>query len=225
MIMNKLIKSLSLVLGLLLFTGTAHANLPWGSTAPLQVSGATPTCTYTATALACIENMTAPVTAITLAGMTAGTNYTLILMQDGTGSRTLAQASVTGAPALVAAESAANGYAVWVIQATSASAATFVADYSNADLTGVFKSVITSNGSAIAPAATASQSAAIVAPGVSAATACLCQAQTLPATWSTGIVLSCLPATNSVTCMATNEGPTNTFTPAAISINVRLVGP
>src|SRR5216684_6128551 len=98
----KTFKSLALIFALTLgLAGRSFAAVPWGTatTTPLQVSGATPTCTYTATALACIENMSANVTSITLAGMTAGVQYTLVLMQDGTGSRTLAQTSVTGAPA------------------------------------------------------------------------------------------------------------------------------
>lgn len=217
----KAIRSLLLALGFVAFLAAPSlAALPWGTTSPLQVSGATPTCTYTATALACIENMTANVTSITLAGMTAGTVYTLVLMQDGTGSRTLAQASVTGAPALTTAESAANGYAIWTIMATSASAATFVADNSNGGLFDSYTATLTSPGTALTTGVMLSQGSSIV-PGMSASNNCQCVAQTLPATWQTGIVLGCLPATNLVTCEAFN--PTaGTITPVAISLNVRI---
>lgn len=199
----------------------ALAGVPWGTTAPLQVSGATPTCTFTATALACIENMTANVTSVTLAGMTVGTYYTVALMQDGTGSRTLVQTSITGAPALTAGESTANSYAVWIVQATSATIAAFVTDYSNVSLADTFISFTTSAGSAVATGVTQAQTA-IVAPGASASTPCSCQAQTLPATWQTGIILQCLPATNTLTCEETN--PTaGTITPAAITMTAKFL--
>ena len=71
----------SLALSLILVAGLsvqAFAGLPWGSTAPLEVSGTTPTCTYTSTALACIENMTGNVTSVTLAGITSGLYSDLI---------------------------------------------------------------------------------------------------------------------------------------------------
>jgi hypothetical protein len=218
----KTLKSIALSFALILgLTSPSWALVPWGSTAPLQVSGATPTCTYTTTALACIEDMTANVTSITLAGMTAGTTYTLVLMQDGTGSRTLTQTSVTGAPALTTAESAANGYAVWTITATSASAATFVSDYSNVSLTPVFFSANTSNGTSVSSGVMQGQGA-IVAPGAAAATPCICTAQTLPATWQTGIALACLPATNSITCEEIN--PTaGSITPAAITLSAKFL--
>jgi hypothetical protein len=217
--MKNLIKALILSIGLMLIAPAAHAAVPWGTTGPLQVSGATPTCTYTATSLACIENMTANVTSITLAGMTAGVNYTLILMQDGTGSRTLVQSSVTGAPALVAAESAANGYAVWTINATSASAATFVSDNSNAPLFDVYKAQFTSSATVNGSGTTVSQGTAVF-PGLSVNDTCICMPQTTPATWQTGAVIGCLPATNLATCQTSNASA-GSITPAAVSVNVR----
>lgn len=199
----------------------ALANVPWGTTAPVQQASATPTCTYTATALACIDKMGADVTALTLAGMTAGTYYTMVWMQDGTGSRALTQTPITGAPALSTAESAANGYAVWIIKATSASAATFVADYDNTPLLSTWTSTQASNGTAVAPGAIQAQPT-IVAPGMAVSNECVCQAQTLPATWQTGIVIACLPLTNAVQCI--EENPTaGTITPTAVTVNVRLV--
>lgn len=199
----------------------ALANVPWGSTAPVQQASATPTCTYTATALACIDKMGADVTALTLAGMTAGTYYTMVWMQDGTGSRALTQTPISGAPALSTAESAANGYAVWIIKATSASAATFVADYDNVPLFTSWTSTQASNGTAVAPGAIQAQPT-IVVPGMAASNECVCQAQTLPATWQTGIVIACLPATNAVQCV--EENPTaGTITPATVTVNIRLI--
>jgi|ERR1700722_5355811 len=221
--MNR-IKALVLSAAILLLAPfTANAGVPWGSTAPLQVSGATPTCTYTATALACIENMSANVSSITLAGMTTGSVYTLVLMQDGTGSRTLTQASITGAPALTTAESAANGYAVWLIQATSASAAAFLVDYSNLDLRDSFVSQITSSASATGAGATVAQGSAIF-PGMTAALGCSCVPQTTPATWQTGVVLGCLATTNLATCQASNASA-GSITPAAVTVTVRGLRP
>lgn len=198
----------------------AFAKLPWGSTAPLQVSGATPTCTYTTTALACIEDMTTNVTSITLAGMTAGSYYTLILMQDGTGSRTLAQASVTGAPALTTAESAANGYAVWLIKATSASAAAFVADYSNAPLGDTWTSTFTTDGTPLTTGTVLTEPT-IVAPGMALANNCYAVAQTSAASWAKGIQLSCVPFVNGMAVQLSNPTAT-TVTPTAVTVNVRI---
>lgn len=224
--MNRIKLILSTVLlSLGLSLSSAFAALPWGSTAPLQVSGATPTCTYTSTALACIENMTAPVTSVTLAGMTAGTSYTLVLMQDGTGSRTLTQASVTGAPALTTAESAANGYAVWLITATSASAATFVSDYSNVSLADVFQETTASLGTAITGGTTQSQGSVVV-PGVTVASVAVCQPQTYTGTnWVSGMFVTALTGTNFVQCNVVNPVGTATITPTAVSVNVRILKP
>ena len=202
----------------------ALADLPWGSTAPLEVSGATPTCTYTSTALACIEDMTGNVTSVTLAGMTAGTYYTIVFMQDGTGSRTLTQASITqatGGLAVPAIPSTANQYTAWIIKATSASAATFVQNYDNVSLLPFFTATQTTAGTAVAPGAYQLQST-IVVPGMIAGSLCLYQAQTLPATWQTGIVAGCLSLTNAVQGVELN--PTaGTITPAAVSANLRII--
>lgn len=215
--------SLALVLGL---SAPSWAALPWGSTAPLEVSGATPTCTYTSTALACIENMTANVSSVTLAGMTAGTYYTLIFMQDATGSRTLTQASITqatGGPALPTILATAANYQAWVIKATSATAATFVASYDNPSLAPFFTATLTSAGTAVAPGAMQAQTT-LPLPGMSVASVCLCEAQTLPATWQTGVILGCLPLANSATCEIFN--PTaGTITPTAVTVNVRMINP
>jgi hypothetical protein len=204
----------------------ALAAIPWaagaGTGAPLQVSGATPTCTYTATALACIEDMTANVTSITLAGMTAGTYYSLILMQDGTGSRTLAQTSVTGAPALTTAEKAANGYAVWIIKATSASAATFVTDYSNAPLFNDWTTGAGIAGTAVAAAGTAITQAipTVVIPGLGTSNTCSCNTQAITGT-NVALHTRCVPATNAATCYWQNESAAS-VTATTATFNVRI---
>jgi len=222
--MNK-IKSLVLSLILIAgFSAPAFAAFPWGSTAPLEVNGATPTCTYTATALACIEDMTAAVTSVTLAGMTAGDYYTIAFMQDGTGSRTLTQTSITqatGGPAVPAIPSAANTWTVWIIKATSATAATFVSNYDNAPIFKQFTAAQTSNGTAVAGGAMQAQPT-IVVPGMTSANVCLCQPATLPATWQTGVTAGCLAETNAVQCEEFNPTAA-TITPTAVSVNIRLV--
>ena len=204
-------------------SSAAHAGIPWGTTgAPLQQASATPTCTYTATALACIDKMGANVTSLTLAGMTAGTYYSIIWMQDGTGSRTLAQTAITGAPALSTAESAANGYAVWVIKATSASAATFVTDYDNAPLFGSWVDAVTTNtGQAVAPTAAAQAAPTIVAPGMTAANHCTVSPQGVPSSWQGGITLYCIPQTNAVQLEFVNASAA-TITATATAVNVRI---
>lgn len=220
--MNKIKTSILSLAVLLASVVPSFAALPWGSTAPLQQASATPTCTYTATALACIDKMGANVTSLTLAGMTAGSYYTMIWMQDGTGSRTLTQTAITGAPALSTAESAANGYAVWLIKATSASAATFVTDYDNAPLTNIFAQAVTTNtGQAVAPTAFAQAAPTIVAPGASASSNCQVTSQGLPSSWQAGIVLYCIPSTNALVLDFVNPSAA-TITATATAVNVRL---
>lgn len=222
--MNKIKTSIASLAILLASSIPALATVPWGSTAPLQQASATPTCTYTATAMACINKMTANVTSLTLAGMTAGTYYTMIWMQDGTGSRTLTQTAISGAPALSTAESAANGYAVWLIKATSASAATFITDYDNAPLTNVFAQAVTTNtAQAVAPGAAAQAAPTIVAPGTSTSSNCDLTLQALPSSWQTGLILYCIPSTNAVTLQFVNPGATNTITATANAVNVRIL--
>lgn len=213
--------SLALVFGL---SSLSWAALPWSTSDPLEVSGATPTCTYTSTALACIENMTAPVTALTLAGMTAGTYYTLIWMQDGTGSRALTQASITqatGGPAIPAITTAANSYQAWVIKATSATAATFVASYDNVSLAPFWTATQASNGTAITGGTIQAQPTVVV-PGMSVSHTCTCQAQTQPASWNTAVTLSCLPLTNALQCIEQANNGAVTITPTAVTINIRI---
>ena len=194
--------------------------IPWGSTAPLQQSSATPTFTYTATALAGINQMTANETSLTLAGMTAGKYYLAIFVQDGTGGRTLTQTAISGAPGLLPSESGANQYAVWLIKATSASAATFVVDYPNRKLFDVWTSAINSAGTALSATATQAQTAQVV-PGLANTNTCTCSPATLGSNWTTGISTFCVAATNSATCEIANAGA-GTPTPAAVSLNTRI---
>lgn len=225
--MNRIKRIAIAFLAAVSLSAPAYAAVPWaagaGTGAPLQVSGATPTCTYTATALACIEDMTANVTSITLAGMTANTYYTLILMQDGTGSRTLTQTSVTGAPALTTAESAANGYAVWVIKATSASKAAFVVDYPNAPLFDSWTTGAGIAGTAVAAAGTAITQAipTVVVPGLSASNDCSCNTQAIGGT-NVAIHTRCIPATNAAECVWQNESAASvTATTATFNVRIR----
>jgi len=203
------------------------AAFPWSSADPLEVTGATPTCTYTTTALACIEKMTANVTSLTLAGMTAGTLYTIIWTQDGTGGRTLTQTPITqatGGLAVPAIPSGANAWTVWTIKATSASAATFVQNYDNSPLWDTWNQagsgIVATAGTAVANGVTQAQTTLVV-PGMTVNDYCQCMAQTLPATWQTGIQLACLPTTNGAACQEIN--PTaGSITPVAVNLNVRI---
>lgn len=224
--MNK-IKTAFLSLALLAASvAPSLAALPWsagaGTGAPLQVSGATPTCTYTATALACIEDMTANVTSVTLAGMTAGSYYTLIFMQDGTGSRTLTQTSITGG-SLATGTTGANQYDVWLIKATSASAATFVQDYPNAPLFDTWTNGAGTAGTAVAAAGTAITQAipTVVIPGLAASNDCSCNPQAIAGT-NVALHTRCVPATNAATCYWQNESAASvTATTATFNVRIR----
>lgn len=203
-------------------TPPAAPKVPWG-TINVQTS-ATPTCTTFATSPVCILNMTANITAMTLSGVpaTPGHFATLIFQQDGTGSRTLTVASTVLAPggnytALPAITTAANSYSVWVVQG-SAAPYKVVAAYDNLPLSGTFYTTQTSNGTAVAPGAAQAQPT-IVVPGMVAGSTCACQAQTLPATWLSGITLSCLPQTNAVQCVEINASGA-TITPTVVTLTV-----
>lgn len=222
---------LSIVLGFTLALAGcagAWAAVPWGApgnvtVANSEVSGATPTCTYSSTLLTCIEDMTANVTSVTLAGMTAGTYYTIMFVQDGTGSRTLTQASITqatGGPALPAIPSTANTYTAWIIKATSASAATFVQNYDNVMLWDTWNMLQVGAGTTVT-AATIQAQTAIVAPGMTANNNCSCVFSNPDANFNKGLTMGCVPATNSVTCNEVNPTAANA-TPTAGNIIVRI---
>jgi hypothetical protein len=198
------------------------AVLPWGSTAPVTQTGGTPTDTMTATALAAINVMTANVSSLTMAGMTAGTRYLVVWLQDGTGSRTLTQTAITGAPALTAAEKAANGYAVWLVSATSASAAAFLKDYPNRPMYDIYMSDLTTAGTAIT-GGTAQAQATMYIPGLTTSHGCIAVPNgALDATWSTDFVRGCIPGTNVAQLSIVNPGGPTT-TPSASVFHVRLV--
>lgn len=206
------------------FARPAHAAFPWGSSDPNEVSGATPTCTYSATSFFCIENMTANVTSVTLAGMTAGTYYAIAFVQDGTGSRTLAQTSITQAtsgPAVPAIPSAANKWTVWYILATSASAATFVQNYDNVPLWDTFIAQQTGDGSPVANTASETPTAALVVPGMTANNRCSAEYANPDANIKKGVFIRCIPSTNSIQAVETNPTAA-TITPTAATINVRI---
>lgn len=225
--MNRIKTTLLSIALLVASVAPSLAAIPWsagaGTGAPLQVSGATPTCTYTATALACIEDMTANVTSVTLAGMTAGTYYSLIFMQDGTGSRTLTQTSITGSPGLATGTTGANQYDIWLIKATSASAATFVQDYPNAPLFDTWTSGAGIAGTAVAAAGTAITQAipTVVIPGLSASNSCSCDTQAISGA-NVAIHTRCIPATNAAECVWQNESAASvTATTATFNVRIR----
>lgn len=219
------IKALLIATALALISvAPAGAALPWGApgnvtVANAEVSGATPTCTYSSTLFTCIEDMTANVTSVTLAGMTAGTYYTLVFMQDGTGSRTLTQTSITGG-SLATGTTAANKYDVWVIKATSATAATFIADYPNAPLWDVWNMAQAGNGTSVANATVQSQPTVVV-PGMTANNSCSCVFTNPDANFAKGMSMGCTPLTNAVTCQEVNATAA-TATPTAGTIAVRI---
>lgn len=225
--MKKLL-SIVLFLTLALAGCTGAWAIPWGAPGSVtvtnsEVSGATPTCTYSSTLFVCIEDMTANVTSLTLAGMTAGTYYTIIFVQDGTGSRTLTQTPITqatGGMAIPAIPSAANTWTVWTIKATSASAATFVQNYDNATVFDTWNMQMTGAGTTVT-AATIQAQTAIVVPGMTTNNMCGCNFSNPDANFNKGMTMSCVPGTNSVTCNEINPTAANA-TPTAGTINVRI---
>jgi hypothetical protein len=220
---KSLIVTLGLMIGLASFANAApiippNFNVPWGTSS--AIASAAPTCTSFATQPVCILNMTANISALTLSGDSgAALNHsaTLIFMQDGTGSRTLTVASTILSGTLPAITTAANSYSVWVVQGTAAPY-TVVASYDNLPLPG-FATTQTSNGTAVAPGAAQAQPTVIV-PGMTASNTCTCQAQTLPATWTSGITLACLPQTNAIQCEEINASG-GTITPTPITLSIR----
>lgn len=226
--MKRLITAIAAFALLALSFAPAHAALPWGApgnvtVANSEVSGATPTCTYSSTLFVCIEDMTANVTSLTLAGMTAGTYYTLIWMQDGTGSRTLTQSAITqatGGPAVPAIPSAANKYTAWVILATSATAATFVANYDNSPLWDSWNMTVAGAGTTVT-AATIQAQTTVVAPGMTANNNCTAVFSNPDANYNKGLTMGCVPGTNSVVANIINPTAANA-TPTAGNILIRI---
>jgi hypothetical protein len=220
-----ILATLALIAALSLGVGPSQAAVPWGTAgnvtvANSEVTGNTPTCTYSSTLFVCISSMTGNVTSLTLAGMTAGTYYTFIPVQDGTGSRTLTQTSITGG-ALAAGTTGANQWDVWVIKATSATAATFVTDYPNGNLFDSWNMTTTLAANPVT-AATYQTVTAIVAPGVTASNGCTCTYSAPDANFLKGMVMSCGTGTNAITCYAIN--PTATAaTPSAGVVVVRII--
>ena len=204
----------------------ADAKIPWG-TINIQTS-ATPTCTTFATSPVCILNMTANITTgVVLTGGAKGSNATLIMMQDGTGSRTIVwptnvtAASYLNGGAIPAITTAANSYTVFVLQATATNTYSIVDAEDNPSLNDTFYTTQTVGQVNVAPGAYALQ-ATIVVPGATIANTCVCQPQTIPATWQTGLALGCLPLTNAVQCVEINGVGQGTAVPTAITVNVHL---
>ena len=220
----KTIKNLLLSITLLFaFTATANAAIPWGTTQ--QVTGSTPSPTSFSSAPVIIDLMTGNTTMGSLSGGTAGGFYTIILEQDGTGSRTFTPpTNFTGLPASTpAAVTTANGYVVYIVQAVGANY-NVVSEYDNVNLADSYKVALATAGTTVAPNATQAQTAQY-APGVATTTACVCDPATYPATWQVGIFTECVPTTNTITCQVVNPDPTNTHTPAAVSLNIRILQP
>jgi len=202
----------------------ANPQVPWGTISVQTPSAGAATCTTFATAPVCILNLTGNLSSLTISGTpaTAGGAYaTLIFMQDGTGSRTFTAptnlTTSTSIPTLPAIPSTANQFTVWVVQKVGSNYQV-VGTYDNLNLSGTFLTTQTSNGTAVDHIAAQAQPT-IVVPGMSASSTCLCQAQTLPSTWLTGITLTCLPETNAVQCVEINASGA-TITPTVITLTV-----
>jgi len=227
--MNKTIKSLILSIALLAAPSAALAKVPWGAVGAAS-TGASPVCTTFSTDPVCVVTLSTTTASITISGGTAGGFYTLILNQNGTGgysavlpTNVTAAASLNGG-VIPAIPTAANGYTVWVLEAVGATPTyTLLNAYDNVNLNDVYTNTITTPTTALTTA-TVLALPTIIVPGVTVASGCLCQGQTQPATWQTGLQLTCLPETSAVQCIEMNPSAT-TITPSAIVVNVRLTNP
>jgi hypothetical protein len=199
-------------------------KIPWGLT-PVNQATATPACAFVgpATSLACIIRMTGNVTGMTLSGMTPGAFYSVIWLQDPVGAHTVTQAAVAGAPPLAASELAVNGYAVWIVQASSAVAATFMKDYPNRWLGDVFQVQQVTVPAAIGGGSPQVQPTTVI-PGLATghAFSCNTQAAVDPVTWASILLNNQLVAVNAGQCVLTNTS-TGAVTPSASTINIRLL--
>ena len=211
----------------------AEAKIPWGAISSVT-SSTTPTCASFSTDPVCIIASGANIATLTVSGGTAPNNYTLIIVQDGTGSRTLAwPTNITAASSfnggvLPTITTAANSYSAIVLQAVGATPVyQVVGEYDNPNLSSEYVQTITSAGTAVALNAMAAAAASPViassiAPGVVSTSQCTCTADTLPATWQTGVFLTCLPTTNYATCEIVNPTAA-TITPAAVVVTVHII--
>jgi hypothetical protein len=80
---------------------------------------------------------------------------------------------------------------------------------------------VTTNGTAVAGGAMQAQPTVSMT-GLTVSNVCICEAQTLPATWQTGVVLGCLPGSGAAICEIFNPTAA-TITPAAVVLNVRSI--
>ncbi len=223
-----LIGALALVV---LSVAAVYAAVPWPSGASIpsnvqNVTGSTPSPaafpTSTNVPGVIIDLMTGNTTMGALTGGITGNYETLIIEQDGSGSRTFTGPStLKGMPSTI--PTAANSYTVCKLyyDGTNYNVTPTGVCFDNLPLTNLYANVQSSAGTAIAPNATQAQTTLSV-PGANANTPCSCTPQTYPATWQVGIATQCVPGTNTVICQVVNGDPTNTHTPTAISLSVRL---
>lgn len=226
---NKLIKAL-IPLGFLvgiaavvLSTSAARAAMPWGTI--YNQATASPVCTSFASAPVCIIDMTANIGGISISGdpgTTLNHNATLILQQDGTGSRTvvgptnLVDANGVATTLPSPTSTAANKYTAYSLHYnTTTSKYQVTGQYDNYPLTNFEFSTTQSFAAAtIGPTAAVAQ-ATIVAPGMTTSSTCLC----VPNQATNPIQFSCIPQTNAIQCQAQNmTGGTITATTATLNV-------
>ena len=170
-------------------------------------------------------------TSLTISGGTAGGYYTVVIMQDGTGSRTFTAPTnvvadtANGIASIPAPPSAANAYTAWVLKATGTTP-TYLLEgvYDNVSLNNVFATTTTTAGTAITGGTTQSVGSVVV-PGVTVASIAVCAPQTTPASWQTGIFMNAITGTNFVQCQIVDPVGVTTVTPTAVTVNIRVMTP
>lgn len=206
----------------------ANSALPWagvGTAVNYAATGtASPTCTSFANTPVCVLTMTANVTSLTISGDPgAATNHmaTLIMVQDGTGSRVFpsAVASLTSTLLPSPASTAANKYTAYVLQFnTTTSKYSVIQQYDNYPVAGFeFQTVQSAAAATIAPASTLALTAQ-EAPGMTANNTCLCVSNQA----TNGVVqFYCVPGTNTVQCVEYNPNGAATVTATTTTLNIR----
>jgi len=206
----------------------ARASLPWGAISQPVATGSPVLNTYVCASFSsdpvCLVAPTTNIAGLTLSGGTAGVSYTIIFMQDGTGSRLLTVPSnlvANTGQTLPALTTAANSWTVWVVTLNSSAQYVVQGTFDNLDLSKDFVTTATMPTTGIAVKATLAM-AGVTLPGITTANGCLC----LPETWGTnaqtGLSVQCIPTTNTATCQLVN-GTATGIVPDSEVLQVREI--
>src|SRR5271168_2219767 len=150
----KFIKSLAFTIAFALALPlAAFAKVPWG--AQSNGTGQSPVCTSFSTDPVCVVTLSTTQASVTISGGTAGSFYTLVWMENGTGGYPITlPTNLTAATSYgtlpSAIPTAANNWSVWVVQAVGATPTyQLVSTYDELPLNDVFTSTVATLGTAV----------------------------------------------------------------------------